>query len=113
MFSEAIFQAVNTGNFDAQVIESTTPVLVDFWAPWCGKCRLLSPVLHSIYEESNGSLEMVAVDADANPALTERLGVQGLPTLLVYQNGEEKLRLSGILGKAALNTALAPWLASN
>jgi thioredoxin 1 len=102
--------AVDTESFDRELADATEPVLVDFWATWCSTCRLLAPVLRDLAGDLQGSVRIVTVDADANSSLAERLGVRGLPTLLLFVDGQEKLRLSGALGKAALLRELDPWI---
>lgn len=104
--------AADSGSFDELVLRAGTPVLVDFWAPWCGTCRLLAPVLRDVAAELLGRIAVVAVDADADPAITERFGVRGLPTLLLFDGGTEQLRLTGAHGKAALLRHLEPWTAA-
>ncbi len=104
--------AVDAESFDRELAEAKEPVLVDFWATWCSTCRLLAPVLRDLAGDLQGRVRIVTVDADANSSLAERLGVRGLPTLLLFVDGQEKLRLSGALGKAALLRQLDPWITS-
>lgn len=102
--------AVDAESIDRELAEAKEPVLVDFWATWCSTCRLLAPVLRDLAGDLQGRVRIVTVDADANASLAERLGVRGLPTLLLFVGGQEKLRLSGALGKAALLRQLDPWI---
>ncbi len=75
-------------NFDEEVLHSPLPVLVDFWATWCGPCRMIAPVVAEIAEEREGTLKVGKVDVDEQPGLAARFSVMSIPTLLVFQNGE-------------------------
>ena len=88
---------VTTGEFDAMVEKSVVPVLIDVWAPWCGPCRAVAPVLAQLAEERAGVLRIVKVNADAEPGLSGRLGVQGIPTLVLFDKGVEVSRQVGAL----------------
>lgn len=88
---------VTTGEFDAMVEKSVLPVLIDVWAPWCGPCRAVAPVLAQLAEERAGVLRIVKVNADAEPGLSGRLGVQGIPTLVLFDKGVEVSRQVGAL----------------
>jgi thioredoxin len=106
----AALPAVDDATFDTVVLAARTPVLVDVWAPWCGSCRLLAPVLRDVAADAGAALRVVAVDADAQPELAERLGVRGLPTMVLFDRGAERLRLSGPRNKKSLLDELRPWL---
>jgi thioredoxin 2 len=88
---------VTTKEFDALVEQSVVPVLVDVWAPWCGPCRAVAPVLEQLAAERAGALRVVKVNADAEPALSRRLRVQGIPTLVLFDKGSEVGRQVGAL----------------
>lgn len=94
-------------NFDAEVIASQTPVLLDFWAEWCGPCRMLSPVVDEIAEETVG-LVVGKVNVDDSPELAQQFGVMSIPTLVLIKNGTEAKRLVGVRSKSEL----LEWLAS-
>jgi thioredoxin len=96
-----------TANFHA-TIAGSTPVLVDFWAPWCGPCRHVAPLLEELAAELAGQVRVVKVNVDEEPALADRYGVQGIPTLVLFAGGRERDRLVGALPKPAL----ASWLAA-
>ncbi|WP_454739956.1 thioredoxin [Cupriavidus necator] len=89
-------------SFEADVLQSTCPVLVDFWAEWCNPCKQIAPLLNEIADEMGGTLRVVKVNADENKALMERYSVRGLPSLLLYVGGEEKGRLLGLQSKTRL-----------
>ena len=77
------------GNFDAEVLKSDVLVVVDFWAPWCGPCRLVGPILEEIADENDGKLKVVKVNVDENPALSQRYGIRGIPTMMFFKGGDQ------------------------
>jgi thioredoxin 1 len=94
--------AVSEKNFEAEVIQSTVPVLVDFWAAWCGPCRSVAPALEEIATEHNGRLKVVKVDVDENPEVSMRYDVRSIPTLILFKNGQVEGQKVGALRKTDL-----------
>ena len=93
---------VTDSNFDQEVVKSTSPVVVDFWAEWCGPCKMISPILDEIATEKNGAVKIVKVNVDNNPELSARFGVRSIPTLLFFKNGEVNDQVVGLTSKKDL-----------
>ncbi len=97
---------VDTADWDAEVLGSGRPVLVDLWAAWCGPCRVVGPIVDEIAGERVESLDVFKLDVDANPEVAMRYGVNSIPTLLVFRDGEEVGRVVGALPKARIEAQL-------
>ncbi len=97
---------ISQRNFGAEVVQSALPVLVDFWATWCGPCRMIAPIVEDLAREYEGRLKVGKVDVDENPDLASRYGVQSIPTLLVFVGGQPFTRIVGYAPKAELKRAI-------
>jgi len=97
---------VGDDSFEREVLQSATPVLIDFWAPWCGPCRAIAPVVEEIAQEYAGKLKVVKMNVDENPQTPSRYGVRGIPNLLVIKGGEVKEQIVGAVPKAHLLKAI-------
>ena len=104
-------QPVTDDTFDSVVLKSEKPVLVDFWAPWCGPCRQVAPILEEIAGEHGEKLEVVKINTDENPQIAARYGVTSIPTLNVYSGGEVVKTIVGARPKPALLRELADYIA--
>ncbi len=100
-------QTWNTTNFDQAVAASSVPTLVDFWAEWCGPCKMMNPILEQVSTEQAGKAVIAKVNVDESPELAERFGITAIPTLIVFKNGRPTTALRGVQSKATLIKALA------
>jgi thioredoxin 1 len=102
---------VTDSNFQAEVIESAVPVLVDFWAPWCGPCRMVAPVVEELAEERGEQLKVVKLNIDENQNTAMQFNVLSIPTLMLFRNGEVAKTVVGAVPKRKLEAELEPSLA--
>jgi thioredoxin 1 len=93
---------VSDATFDAEVLNSSVPVLVDFWAEWCGPCKMIAPVLDEIASDYSGKLKVCKVDVDANPEIPQKFGIRGIPTLIMFKDGNAEATKVGALSKTQL-----------
>jgi thioredoxin 1 len=93
---------VSDATFDKEVLQSSTPVLVDYWAEWCGPCKMIAPVLEDMAKEYAGRLTVAKLDIDANPGITSQFGIRGIPTLILFKGGKPHAQKVGALSKSQL-----------
>ena len=101
-------QKVDKNNFQADVLQSSEPVVVDFWAEWCGPCKMIAPSLEEIATELNGKVKIAKLNIDENPELAAQFGVRSIPTLMIFKGGE----VADMKVGAAPKTALSNWIGS-
>ena len=106
MASEFVTE-VNDAEFEAKVLKSETPVLVDFWAAWCGPCRALAPVVDQVATEHQGKLKVMKMDVDKNNLMPGRYGIRGIPALLVFKDGKVVEQIVGFVPKATIDQKLS------
>jgi thioredoxin 1 len=104
--------AVSDATFEAEVKKADVPVLVDFWAEWCGPCRMVAPILEELSEEFAGQLKVVKLDVEANPQVAQSYNIRGIPALLLFKNGEVAGQQIGALPKQKLRAWIADSIAS-
>jgi thioredoxin 1 len=101
---------LSDATFDEEVQGASEPIIVDFWAEWCGPCKMIAPILDEIATEQSGKLKVAKLNVDDNPDIARRFDVMSIPTLIVFQDGEPKKRLVGAKGKGQLLQELAEFL---
>jgi thioredoxin 1 len=98
--------AVTDSSFGAEVLESTLPVIVDFWATWCGPCQMMGPVVDTVAEEYEGKVKVLKLNVDENPVTPSKYGIRGIPTILLFNKGELVDRLIGAQPKASVESLI-------
>lgn len=102
----ADIQQVSDASFDGDVLKADVPVLIDFWAPWCGPCRAIAPIVEELASEYDGKLKIVKMNVDDNPQTPAQYGVRGIPNLILFKGGEVKQQIVGAVPKAHLVKAI-------
>ena len=103
---------VSDNNFESDVLKSEKPVLVDFWAPWCAPCRMLAPTVEAVAEKYATNATVVKLNVDDNPQVSQRFGIKGIPTLILFKNGKEEERVVGATSKEAISRMIDKHVAS-
>ncbi len=95
-------KAVMDSNFEEEVLKNSKPVLVDFWAPWCGPCRAIAPVIEELAKEYEGKVDVVKMNVDENPNTANKYRIRAIPTLILFKNGEVVAQVTGAVAKSSL-----------
>ena len=104
-------EQVTDSTFEQEVLKSEVPVLVDFWAPWCGPCRMVAPVVEEIAEQYEGQIKVVKVNTDENPQIASQYGIRSIPTLMIFKGGDKVDMVVGAVPKTTLANTLEKYLA--
>jgi thioredoxin 1 len=103
---------VSDQNFERDVLQSDKPVLVDFWAQWCAPCRMIAPTVEAVAEKYQGKASVFKVDVDKNPSVSQKYGIKGIPTLILFKNGKEEERIVGATSKDAISRLIEKHVAA-
>jgi thioredoxin 1 len=103
-------EQVTDSSFKQEVLDSDVPVLVDFWAPWCGPCRMVAPVVDEISEQYKGQIKVVKVNTDENPQVASQYGIRSIPTLMIFKDGQKVDMVVGAVPKSTLASTLEKYL---
>ncbi len=101
---------VNDNSFEADVIQSDLPVLIDFWAPWCGPCRMVAPVVEALAKKYAGRLKVGKVNVDESPVVANRYGIRGIPTLMIFKDGKMVDQMVGVQPQSSLEAKVEQYL---
>ncbi len=102
---------ISDNSFEKEVLQSEKPVLVDFWAAWCAPCRMMNPTVEAVADEHKESAVVVKLNVDDNPATSQRYGIKGIPTMILFKDGKEEERIVGATSKEALSRLLSKHVA--
>jgi thioredoxin 1 len=102
--------AVSDASFEQDVLKSDVPVLVDFWAPWCGPCRMVAPIVDEIAKEFDGKIKVFKLNTDENPNVASQFGIRSIPTLMVFKDGQKVDTVVGAVPKTTLSSTITKYL---